>query len=171
MRIAHLLIALLLPAAAAAAPVSLHDGAMTIDVPDDFTALSQDEAQLMFARGNVPSAIYGNAGRDVTIAVTFSQGAVEPDGLEELKSQMEGVLSSHPDVRFITREITVRNERRWVHFELTSVEAGAPARNHIYLTSFRGRMLVISLNARLSAYAAHAQALQHSFRSIRLDDR
>jgi len=81
---------------------------------------------------------------------------------------MEAVLATQPDLQFIKREMTVANGQRWVHFEFTSIQAGDPAHNHIYLTSFRGRMLALSFNAKRAAYDAQEAALDASFRSIRL---
>lgn len=166
--IAKLLALLLLPVATWAAEVSLQDGALTIDIPDEFVALTDEQSAEVFTRGNVPDASFANDDRSVSIAVNFSVGAAAPDQLEQLKDDMEAVLRTQPDLQFIERGMTVVNGQRWVHFEFTSVQAGDPAHNHIYLTSFRGRMLALSFNAKRVAYDANEAALEASFRSIRL---
>ncbi len=168
-RIAALLAALFATAAAHAAPVSLDDGSMTIDVPDGFAQLTDAERTKMFTRGNPPDFAFASPGRDITIAVTFSSGSQTPEGLDLLKVQMEQVLEAQPDVEFIEREMIQANGQRWVHFEFTSEPAEGPAHNDIYLTSFRGRMLALSFNAQRTVHEANAQALEASFRSIRLN--
>lgn len=167
-RIAALLALLLATAAAHAAPVSLEEGAMTIDVPDGFAQLTDAERAEMFKRGNSPDFAFATADRSMSIAVTFSSGAQTPEGLDLLKVQMEQALQAQPDVEFIEREMIGANGQRWVHFEFTSEPAEGPAHNHVYLTSFRGRMLALSFNAQRTVHEANAKALEASFRSIRL---
>ncbi len=149
--------------------VSLRDGAVRFITPDGFMALTQPQIKVKYPNYNRPQVVYANSDQGVSIAVTFSSARVRPEQIPELKTMMEQTLPRVvPNLEWIKREIITTNNTDWVHLEFTSSAIDTDIHNHMYLTSFDGRMLGFNFNATRNQYHEYAQILEASFRTIRI---
>jgi hypothetical protein len=151
--------------------VSLAEGRLSFEVPDGFRPLTAEEIALKYPNGNPPGYAYANERADVSIAVQFSAAGVAPSELPRLQASMEQTLPRViPGLQWLTREIVEIDGRGWVHLELTSFAVDTDIHNHMYLTSFDGRMLGINMNSTVGAYEGVRAALGRTRDSIRVVD-
>jgi hypothetical protein len=151
--------------------VSLADGRVAFEMPVGFRPLTAEEIALKYPSGNPPDYAYANERADVSIAVTFSESAVPPTGLPELRAAMEQLLPRLvPGLQWLAREIVEIGGREWVHFELTSFAVDTDIHNNMYLTSFDGRMLGINMNSTAGAYQSIRSAFIRSRDSLLVVD-
>jgi len=149
--------------------VSLADGRLSFSVPSGFRALTDQEITLKYPSARPPQYVYANDGGGVSIAVTFSETVVSLEQLTELKLVLEQTLPRMvPGLQWLVREEAEINGRPWVHFELTSSAIDTDIHNHMYMTSFDGRMLGINMNSTVGEYEAVMGALTQSRDSIRV---
>lgn len=149
--------------------VSLANGRLTFEVPTGLQAMTREQIALKFPKSSPPQYVYANAKGGISIAVTFSQSAVAVGQLGELKSAMEQMLPRMtPGLQWITRETVSINGQPWVHLEMTSSAVDTDIHNHMYLTSFGGRMLGINMNATSREYESVRAAFTRSRNSIRI---
>ena len=143
--------------------VSFAGGRLTLDIPDGFRVLTDEEIGLKFPSASRPQYVYANERGGVSIAITFSQAAVDLERLHALKSAMEQMLPRlTPGLQWIARETVEINGQSWVHFEFTTFAVDTDIRNHMYLTAFDGRMLGVNMNSTEQEYPAVIGALSRS---------
>ena len=149
--------------------VSLRDGRLSLEIPGGFTGWTAEQISLKYPNANPPQFVFANSRGNVSIAITFSQTVVSLDQLPQLKTSMEQMLPRMiPGLEWIARETLEINGRPWIHFELTSFAVDADIHNHMYMTSFDGRMLGINMNSTAGEYAEARNALIRSRDSIRV---
>ena len=149
--------------------VALADGRLSFEVPSGFRAWSGEEIGLKYLNASPPQHVYANETGGVSIAVTFSETVVGMEQLPEMKLALEQTLPRLiPGLQWITREIVGINGRQWVHLEVTSFAIDTDIHNHMYLTSFDGRMLGINMNSTVEEYELIADAFAGSRDSIRV---
>lgn len=73
-----------------------------------------------------------------------------------------------PGLTWLAREIVEINRTRWVHFELTSHAIDTDIHNHMYMTSFDGKLLGFNFNSTIAQYEKYKDALARSRNSIRI---
>ncbi|MCU0552673.1 MAG: hypothetical protein MUC48_25365 [Leptolyngbya sp. Prado105] len=151
-----------------AGKVTLADGRISFTLPAGFTPLTQEEIALKFPRtGNPPSHAYGNAERNVTIAVTFSQAKLTPAQLPELKAALRPQISKAvPNLEWIKDEIIPVNNTQWVHYEFVSQAIDTKVHNDAYFTSFDGRMMGFNFNSTVAKWDAAKDELMKTRDSI-----
>ena len=158
------------PAQVARVPLTA-GGAVQLELPAGFTALNKVEIEQKFARGNAPKAVWGNANRTVTVAITDSPTRVEPAQLPELKAVMEQALPrAIPNLAWLDRSLISVQDRDWIRLELTSSALDTDIHNLMYLTSQRGHMWGVNYNATRDSFAANRGAFDRSMASIRFED-
>ncbi len=146
-------------------------GAVQLELPAGFTALNKVEIAQKFARGIAPKAVWGNANRTVTVAITDSPAQVEPAQLPEFKTVMEQALPrAIPNLTWLDRRMISVQDRDWIRLELTSSALDTDIHNLMYLTSQRGHMWGVNYNATRDSFAANLSAFDRSLASIRFED-
>jgi len=145
-------------------------GKVSFVPPAGFRPMTEEMIQFKFPRGNPPQHVYANEKMNVSVAITFSPQALSPEQLPELKSAMEQTLPRLvPGLKWLAREIVEINGTQWVHFELTRHAIDTEIHNHMYMTSFIGRMLGVNFNSTIAQYEQHKEALARSRDSLRID--
>lgn len=152
---------LLVPALASAAEITLPAGKLSLALPADFTALTQKEIKARFgALGQLPVAVYGNATRTATVAVTSTQvdnGPLKPEGLPAVQTQMaDGMTQQIPGLRWVGKAQPVLAGKRWVKLENLTPSRNGAMHNVILGTDVRGQLLLVNMNAADKEFAQHA---------------
>lgn len=149
--------------------VSLAKGKVSFELPPGFRAMTEEMIRFKFPRGNPPTHVYANEKLNVSVAITFSPQPLSPGQLPELKSAMEQTLPRMvPGLKWLAREIVEINGTRWVHFELTSHAIDTDIHNHMYMTSFDGKLFGFNFNSTIAQYERYKDALKESRDSIRI---
>jgi hypothetical protein len=149
--------------------VSLANGRVSFEPPTEFRAMTEEMIRFKFPRGNPPTYVYANEKLNVSVAITFSPQPLSPSQLPELKAGMEQTLPRMvPGLKWLAREIVEINGTRWVHFELTSHAIDTDIHNHMYMTSFDGKLLGFNFNSTIAQYEKYKDALVRSRNSIRV---
>ena len=130
---------------------------------------TREEIDVKYPRANAPGQVYGNERRTVTIAVGMSGTALAADQLAEAHDALGEVMPQlMPGLEWLTREIVTINGRRWIHFAMVTPAVDTKIRNEMYMTSFRGKMLLVNLNATIGEYDAYKGALEEVRSSLRV---
>jgi hypothetical protein len=138
--------------------------------PAGFRPMTEEMIRFKFPRGNPPQQVYANEKMSVSVAITFSPQVLSPRQLPDLKSAMEQTLPGLvPGLAWLAREIVEINGVEWVHFELTSHAIDTDIHNHMYMTSFNGKMLGFNFNSTIAQYETYKEELARSRESIRID--
>lgn len=161
----------LLPGFASAILVATPGGTISITLPADFTALSRKEIQAKFSRnGQLPVAVFGNATRTTTMAVTWSQlgeSSLTPDQLPQLREQLRDSYDQQlPGIRWITSEVRAINGKRWIFLENTTPGRDTRVHNDIYCTDVSGNLLMLNLNSTEAEHAGYAAAFKAAEQSL-----
>jgi hypothetical protein len=148
----------------------LAGGKVSFVPPAGFRPMTEEMIKFKFPRGNPPQHVYANEKMNVSVAISFSPQVLSPRQLAELKSAMEQTLPRLvPGLAWLAREIVEINGTKWVHFELTSHAIDTDIHNHMYMTSFDGKMLGFNFNSTIAQYEKHKEELARSRESIRID--
>ncbi len=149
--------------------VSLAHGRVSFEPPPGFRPMTEEMIRFKFPRGNPPTHVYANEKLNVSVAITFSPQPLSPTQLPELKSAMEQTLPRMvPGLKWLAREIVEINGTRWVHFELTSHAIDTDIHNHMYMTSFDGKLFGFNFNSTIAQYERYRESLTRSRNSIRV---
>lgn len=150
--------------------VTLGGGRVSFIPPAGFKRLTKEEIAKKYFRGNPPQYVFGNQSLSVNVAVTFSITKVSPQQLPEYKEAMEEMLPRLiPGLQWLSRELIDVEGRKWVHLEMTSYAIDTDIHNHLYSTSFDGKVLTFGFNSTVKEYPLVKETLEKSFRSIRLN--
>ena len=151
--------------------VKLGDGRVSFIPPAGFKQLTKEEIAKKYLRGNPPQYVFGNQSLSVNVAVTFSNARVSPEQLPEYKEAMEEMLPRLiPGLQWLTRDLIDVEGRKWFHLEMTSYAIDTDIHNHLYSTSFDGKALIFGFNSTVKEYPQMKEALEKSFRSIKLNE-
>lgn len=150
--------------------VTLGDGRVSFVPPAGFKQLTKEEIAKKYFRGNPPQYVFGIRSLSVNVAVTFSNAKVSPEQLPEYKEAMEEMLPRLiPGLQWLTRELIDVDGRKWFHLEMTSYAIDTDIHNHLYATSFDGKLLIFGFNSTVKEYSQMKEPLEKSFRSIKLN--
>jgi len=86
---------------------------------------------------------------------------------QALEKELE---SLHPDLRWIAREVVELGGTRWLRMEYTARERETDRHFQMYVTSFRGRTLIVNMQARASEAARWTAEHARVVESIELRD-
>ncbi len=152
--------------------VTLGDGRVSFEPPSGFKQLTKEEIAKKYFRGNPPQYVFGNRSLSVNVAVTFSKANVSPEQIPEYKEAMEEMFPRMiPGLKWLTRELIEVEGRKWFHLEMTSYAIDTDIHNHLYATSFDGKLLIFGFNSTVKEYPQMKEALEKSFRSIKLNEK
>lgn len=152
---------------AQAASVNTPDGAISFEIPDDFTPLDANEIALKWPSASPPSFAVGNATRSTSIAYDLKQNSLPENDLPQAMKAFEGVFNRViPGIDWKRRELIEQAGRRWVLLEFGSNAVDTDIHNIMLITSYQGRMLTLNFNATGSEFPKMAPALNRSIDSI-----
>ena len=151
MRTTNWLVVLLLLASAAAAGQaaesrSLLDGKVTLLVPAGFAPMSDEQRKLKYPGDNAPALVLTDESTTVNIALDHKAIAFPP---EALKDAVEPMRQQFASAKLNDAGLRTINGHEFLVVDVVVTLPDGPNQNHIALTSFEGRILVISYNCML----------------------
>jgi hypothetical protein len=164
-----LILVLLIPCPTSQKPidpdrVSFANGRVSFVPPAGFRPLTQEEINLKFPTANAPRHVYANETLTVSVGITFSAARLSIQELPEFKDAMEQMLPrlARGGLQWHTREIVEINRQRWIHFNFTSHAIDTDVINHMYITAFDGKPLLISFNSVVAEYEKAKKLIEQS---------
>lgn len=163
--------ALLASALAVAEEIRTPSGVIKVDVPPGYTRLSDEEIGFKFNRnGRVPAAVWGNARRSSSVAVTWTEMKNKPltaGDLPEFKKAMEQLLPrATPGLKFVSSSIVTVGTQQWVVFDSTAPALDTEVRNLMYLTHLGGNMVGVNYNATVEDHPSQRPIFESSARTL-----
>lgn len=162
------------PGAIAGEVVKLLDGAVTIELPDGYSRLTEEEMAIKFPRtGRPPFAAFSDARRDATIALTLSRQdrPVSEAQLPELISAMEQMLPRMmAGLVWHRKEIVSAGKRKWARLHMSAHAIDTDVKNDMYFTAFRGDLLGVNLVSTVATWPKAQLALSQAFRRLRVEE-
>jgi hypothetical protein len=123
-------------------------GAVTLDVPVDFHALSHAQRENRYAAGQRPSQVLANSAGDVNIAFNLTPNEMTLSQLLDFQRQMAALFRGQvDDGDWIGSSTTNIAGLDWFTIEMRTEAFGTKVWNLIAGTSCNGRLLLISFNA------------------------
>ena len=146
-------------------------GVLRFDVPAGYTRLSDEEINVKFGRnGRVPAAVWGNARRSSSVAVTWTEMKNRPLNaaeLPEFKKAMEQLLPrATPGLRFLGNDIVSIGAQQWVMFDSIAPAVDTEVRNLMYLTHLGGHMVGVNYNATTADFPGQRDGFEASARTL-----
>ena len=146
-------------------------GVLSFEVPAGYTRLSDEEIAVKFGRnGRLPPAVWGNARRSSSVAVTWTEMKNRPlnaGDLPEFKKAMEQLLPrATPGLKFLGNDIVTIGAQRWVFFDTSAPAVDTEVRNLMYLTHLGGHMVGVNYNATVADYPGQKDGFAASARTL-----
>ncbi|RZJ26413.1 MAG: hypothetical protein EOO54_02945 [Haliea sp.] len=146
-------------------------GVLKLDLPPGYTRLSDEEISVKFGRnGRVPAAVWGNARRSSSVAVTWTEMKNRPlnaADLPEFKKAMEQLLPrATPGLKFLANEIVSIGAQQWVFFDSSAPTVDTEVRNLMYLTHLGGHMVGVNYNATVADFPEQKDGFEASARTL-----
>lgn len=153
------------------AAVDIGDTGISFDPPENLYLMSQEQIKIKYGRNAIPPKwAYSNSEQTVSIAISTSDISLSPDQLPEfMESMIEGYNTLIPNFVWLKREIKMSNNINWVHLELRSTEEHDVIHNHVYMTSYKGKLIAFNFNATKETYDKYKFVFKDSFNTIKLD--
>jgi hypothetical protein len=152
--------------AAAAKTTSALGGKLRIQLPAGFTPLSRSEIEAKFPPLRPPQLVYGNAERNVTIAVTHSDSKLAPQQYSQFATYMKLMLQTRMTVQ--EDEMIDIGGRRWIRLAGTAQAIDQPIHNEMLMTSLDNRALIVNLNCVTRLLPKYKKSLRAVRDSLRL---
>jgi hypothetical protein len=146
-------------------------GKASLILPKGFEPMDEETIAVKFPRGNPPKEVFSNERGKTSIAITVSEGArLPPDKLPEFRKYIESVMERMiPGLKWISREYTEIDGRKWARLELMSTAIDTDIHNIILITSFEGMPLMFNFNSIKEEFAALGAELDRSTKSIKIE--
>lgn len=131
--------------------VKVEGGILSVNIPEDFTALTNEEIQLKFPRNSKPPLIaYADSNIAKTIAVTWSEmnPKLTAKDLPALKLMMTSNFEkSIPNLKWIDNGLKQINNRFWVVLECEVPGVDTQIHNYMMFTEFNGGMFGVNFTS------------------------
>lgn len=156
--------------------ISLENGAITFEVPDQFTPLTPNEIKMKYPSVHAPHFVVGNANRSVTIAYNLKDAGMPPEKVvdNELPNAQKAFTHTFnrivPGIRWIKNEIITQNGKKFIYLELTSNAIDQDIHNIILITFFQKQMFMINFNATKAEFKTIGSTLQNCASSLVIKD-
>ena len=146
-------------------------GKASLILPKGFELMDKKTIAVKFPRGNPPKEVFSNERGKTSIAITVSENArLPPDKLPEFRKYIESVMERMiPGLKWISREYTEIDGRKWARLELMSNAIDTDIHNIILITSFEGMPLMFNFNSIKEEVGALGFELDKSIKSIRIE--
>jgi hypothetical protein len=170
---ALLIIAVVMTGAALALePFVFGNNKVSFVLPDKFSRMPKEVVDQKYPRGTAPEYVFSNAKTTVSIAAGYKPGAdLSIAELPQFKEYIEKTFERNvAGLRWITREITEINGRRWIHLEFQSNAFDTEIINSVFMTALDNGLVTLNFNATVGDYPGYKATLQQSQRSIRVKE-
>lgn len=142
---------------------------VTLEPPEGFTALSQEEIDARYPLSTRPKYVIGNARRSTVVAFELKPSPLTdaelPEVLQALGQQLQQIV---PGIEWIERKLTGLEGQRWIYLEFMSSVGGSNVHNIILGTPIAGRSLFVSFSSTKEEFPKVEEQLRRSLQSIRL---
>lgn len=155
--------------AALAQRVDVPETTVSFEPPSGFTALTREEIQAKYPKGNGPAFVVGNKKRTTSIAYDIKPIAIGDKDLPDLMAAFgERFEKAIPGLAWKDRKLIEMDGQRWVYLEMTSTAVDTDIHNIMLITPHAGKLLMFNFNSTREEFAEVESSLRDSAGSITL---
>lgn len=149
--------------------ISLQDGAITFEAPDEFEAIPEDVLAIKYPSSRAPRYVIGNDNAGTTIAYDLKANPIPEDKIEEVRDYLTGVFERViPGTEWVENKIIDHAGRQWIYFELTSNAIDTDIYNIMLFTDYQDQTLMFNFNSTRQQFEHYEDDLRRSVASIKV---
>jgi tetratricopeptide (TPR) repeat protein len=150
--------------------ISLEDGNITFEAPNDFTPIAGAEIEKRYpTQGNTLTAV-GSDDRAAIISYVLRPAILRPDQMDTLKGELAmRMFKETPNIQWIKDDFIDLSGTRAVYCEFISHDDRGDVHNLEVYASYHGLMFIISFNATVSVYDTYKDRLWASLHSLKIN--
>ena len=164
-----LLLALLVSISSAvhAETISVDEGGVTFEAPDDFTPVSEEVLRIKYPSGNAPRFVIGNEGAGTTIAYDIKPSPLPSEQLDAARTSFTELFERMiPGIEWVENKTIDHDGQEWIYFELTSNAIDTEIYNIMLMTGYGDQTLMFNFNSTKEQFGHYESALRQSLQSI-----
>ncbi|MEM8954228.1 MAG: hypothetical protein AAGD22_08765 [Verrucomicrobiota bacterium] len=151
--------------------ISLADGSITFEAPDDFKAVPQEIIDLKYPSSSAPKYVIGNESAATTIAYDLKPHDIPQDKIEEAKAEFVQMFPRViPGLEWKEKKVITLSGRKWGYLEMTSHAIDTDIYNIMLFTGYKGQMLIFNFNSTKEEFPRYEKALRESLASISINE-
>ncbi|MEM8951938.1 MAG: hypothetical protein AAGA21_12200 [Pseudomonadota bacterium] len=148
--------------------ISLEDGAVTFEAPDEFDAVPDEILAAKYPASRAPRYVIGNEDAGTTIACDLKGKAFPDEQIEEVRAYLTGTFERViPGAEWIDNKVIDHAGKKWIYFELTSNAVDTDIHNIMLFTGYRGQTLMFNFNSTRQQFERYEDELRRSMASIK----
>ncbi|MCG8550319.1 MAG: hypothetical protein MI799_07950 [Desulfobacterales bacterium] len=149
--------------------ISINEGMVTFDAPNEFTPLSQQLIDRKYPSSRAPKYVIGNESGATTIAYDLKPHKIPPERLNEAKQAFTKMFSRMiPGIKWHENKIIDLTGRKWVYMEMTSHAIDTDIYNIMLFTGYKDQMLIFNFNSTKEEFPQYESDLRESLKSIQI---
>ncbi len=152
-----------------ASTVTIPETGITFLTPRDFKPLSKELIAAKWPSNRAPAYAVGNDRGATTIAYDIKANELPqnqlPDAQKSFTSLFERII---PGIEWKKNEIKEHSGQKWLLMEMTSHAVDTDIYNIMFVTGYKGKMLIFNFNSTREEFPKYKKALRASMQSIRL---
>ena len=149
--------------------ISLEDGAITFEAPDEFEVIPDEVLAVKYPSSRAPRYVIGNEGAGTTIAYDFKGKAFPDEQIDEVRDYLADTFERViPGAEWIENKVIDHAGKKWIYFELTSNAVDTDIHNIMLFTGYQGQTLMFNFNSTKQQFESYEDELRQSMASIKL---
>ncbi len=127
---------------------SVLDGLLRLDLPVNFSRMSEHHLRIKYPGSRPPTEVYSNSNGAVSIALNYTHNAIHPSQIAEVHAMMSASFRRrYPNARWFRSVVIEKFGMRVFVMELMTPAVDTEVHNIIYGIPLKGRLLLVSFNA------------------------
>ena len=168
-RTTALLLAILISFPVFADPIKVADTDVTFAPPDGFKALPQETIDLKWPNKRAPKFVVGNDNASTTVAYDIKPNNIPQNHLVDAQKAFTDLFERVvPGFEWKKNEIIDHSGQKWLLMEMTSRAIDTNIYNIMFVTGYKGQMLIFNFNSTKEDFPKYEKQLRASLKSIRL---
>ncbi|MEM8779317.1 MAG: hypothetical protein AAGF26_10690 [Cyanobacteria bacterium P01_G01_bin.49] len=149
--------------------VSLDNGNITFDAPENFEPIPQEIIEIKYPLSQRPRYVVGNESASTTIAYDLKPHNIPQDEIDEaLEAFSQMFPKIIPGLQWKEIKIIELSGRKWGYMEMTSTAIDTDIYNIMLFTGYDNQMLIFNFNSTREDFSKYEQPLRNSLKSIRI---
>ena len=164
-----MIVLLVVVSSASAKTISLDNGNITFEVPDEFKPVPQKILDIKYPSKRAPRYVIGNESAATTIAYDLKPNSMPQDKINEAREAFSQMFPRIiPGLEWKENKVIQLSGRKWGYLEMTSTAIDTDIYNIMLFTGYNGQMLIFNFNSTKEQFGKYEDALRKSLLSIKV---
>ncbi len=143
---------------------------LKLSLPNEFSMLTRNEIDLLYAPGRGPGFVIGNASRSITVSNDLKDSDLTGVNLAQALPVFVKVFEGRvPALAWKERKVIEAEKQQWLHLEFVSKSYGVDYYNLMLITPIENKMLVLNFISTMSELAAAQPFLREAVKHVALN--